>query len=151
MWSNSNPLRVGLSSTAFSALEPMSRPTTLLLFFPSMDVSPGKVICASRFLPGDWKLRASTRHRKSKQGAVFYVGTKSCETFIWRGGVPKGSNNPGVGFLSLYNFSKIRWCFCNGAISNTGPYLSQHYFLTRFLGARNHPFRLQTTTRPGRS
>src|SRR2546423_9372471 len=36
MCSSSKPLRTGLSSTAFSALEPMSSPTMLFFFDPNM-------------------------------------------------------------------------------------------------------------------
>src|SRR5437762_14019201 len=102
MWTNSNPLRVCLSSTAFKALEPMSRPTTLFFLFPSMFLS--REGCS--FAIHDGRLVPAIQNRTKGQPRAVLVGDreKSRER-PRRGGAPIGQTSAGLG-VSLYNLSK---------------------------------------------
>src|SRR6266404_5805339 len=103
MWTNSYPPRVSLSSTALSALEPISSPTTLFFFLPSMCVPWVGARPVDDF--GQAMEQGPTRRRKSHQRGSVNLGTKrELRDLFMRGGAPKGSNNPEAG-ISLYKLS----------------------------------------------
>src|SRR5215813_8230097 len=71
MCSSSNPLRVSFSSTAFKALEPISSPTTLFFFLPSMCVPRGRCSTGSRRpFGGVGSQNYPARRRRRTEGAA---------------------------------------------------------------------------------
>src|SRR5712692_5262494 len=93
MWTNSYPLRVGLSSTAFSALEPISSPTTLFFFLPSIVCPLGRCSTSKRFRAGDRSSRATNTPSKIASKGQRQFGDEERIARLLRGGRLRGQQS----------------------------------------------------------